>query len=100
MIDPTSATIASSGQRPNDTDSAGLDDESDVRVHTDHDADLVEQLFRDYETSFSLTAIVQVFNQCRRDLAGCPPEAMPEMLARLARCRLSAMLVAEPESAD
>jgi hypothetical protein len=93
-------TTASTGQVPTEPGSADLDDESDVRVHTDHDADLVEQLFREYETTFSLTAIVQVFNQCRRDLAGCPPAAMPELLARLARCRLSAMLASEAESTD
>jgi hypothetical protein len=75
-----------------DAPSTSSSDTTDIRVHADHDADLVEQLFREFETDFSLSAIVQVFNQCRSDLAGSPPKAMPELLARLARCRLSALL--------
>jgi hypothetical protein len=75
-----------------DTQSTTPNDTPDIRVHADHDADLVEELFREFETEFSLTAIVQVFNECRRDLAGSPPNAMPELLARLARCRLSSRI--------
>ncbi|MGX7680081.1 hypothetical protein ACSMXN_14410 [Jatrophihabitans sp. DSM 45814] len=54
-------------------------------------ADLVEQLFREYEPVLSLCGIVELVNQCRRDLAGSPATAMPELLERLARCRLSVL---------
>lgn len=54
-------------------------------------ADLVEQLFSEYESSLSLCRIVEVVNQCRHDLAGSPVTAMPELLERLARHRLSAL---------
>lgn len=52
-------------------------------------ADLVEQLFSEYESALSLCRIVEVVNQCRHDLSGSPATAMPELLERLARCRLS-----------
>ncbi len=55
----------------------------------DHYADLVEALFGDYEQVLSLCEIVTLVNQCRQDLAGSPPAAMPELIERLARCRLS-----------
>jgi hypothetical protein len=38
-----------------------------------------------------LRAIVALVNECRHDLAGTPTTAMPELLERLARCRLSAL---------
>lgn len=57
----------------------------------DYYADLVEQLFSEYESVLSLSRIVSVVNQCRHDLAGSPATAMPELLDRLARCRLSAL---------
>jgi hypothetical protein len=57
----------------------------------DHYADLIEQLFREYEAVLSLSGIVALVNQCRHDLAGSPVTAMPELLERLARCRLSTL---------
>ncbi|MDQ1717769.1 MAG: hypothetical protein QOE89_1722 [Pseudonocardiales bacterium] len=57
----------------------------------DYYADLVEQLFREYECVLPLRAIVALVSECRHDLAGTPATAMPELLERLARCRLSAL---------
>jgi hypothetical protein len=54
-------------------------------------ADLYEQLFHEYEDALSLCDIVALVNQCRRDLAGSPATAMPELLERLARCRLATL---------
>jgi hypothetical protein len=56
-----------------------------------HYADLVEQLFREYEDVLSLHGIVELVSGCRHDLAGSPPTAMPELLERLARYRLAAI---------
>ena len=71
-------------------------DSRHLRVHSEadrnaHYADLVEQLFREYESVLSLSGIVALVNQCRHELAGIPPGAMPELLERLARCRLSTL---------
>jgi hypothetical protein len=38
-----------------------------------------------------MTDIVALVNRCRHELAGSPPGAMPELLERLARCRLSTL---------
>jgi hypothetical protein len=62
----------------------------------EHYADLVEQLFREYESILSLSGIVALVNQCRHDLAGSPATAMPELLERLARWRLSVLAKANP----
>ena len=56
----------------------------------DHYADLVEQLFREFEDSLSLCRIVSVLQQCRHELSGGPELATPELLERLARHRLAA----------
>jgi hypothetical protein len=76
--------------------SAGLpwaaDDSDYGNAHGgDYYADLVEQLFREYECVLPLRSIVALVNECRHDLAGTPATAMPELLERLARCRLSAL---------
>ena len=55
----------------------------------EHYADIVERLLFEFEASLSLGDITGVVQQCRQDLAGSPPAAMPELLERLARCRLS-----------
>jgi hypothetical protein len=52
-------------------------------------ADMVERLFRDYESSHSLAEIVDVAQQARRDLSDAPPGAQPELIERLARQRLA-----------
>jgi hypothetical protein len=65
--------------------------DADRAAEVEHYADLVEQLFIEYEDVLSLTGIVGLVRQCRHDLAGSPIGAMPELLERLARCRLSTL---------
>ena len=49
---------------------------------------VVEALFRDFEDQQPLTEILTVARQCRDDLRGSPPAALPELVERLARERL------------
>lgn len=59
-------------------------------------ADLMERLFQDFETDFSLPHIEQVVETARRDLAGhChSPDAELELVFRLARQRLTDLVPA------
>ena len=50
--------------------------------------DVVERLMAEFEDRLSLPVIAQVVSGCRRDLAGTPETALPEMVERLARQRL------------
>jgi hypothetical protein len=62
-------------------------------------ADLVERLFREFEDQVTLTAIADVVRECRVQLKGSPPQALPELTERLARQRLTriaAAAAAEP----
>jgi hypothetical protein len=62
---------------------------SDTQEH--HYADVVEALLHDYEARLPLRTISDVVGQCRKDLAGSPKQAIPELLDRLARYRLSGL---------
>ncbi len=53
------------------------------------DADLIERLLDESSGDHTIEALVRIVNKGRADLAGSPPEAMPELLERLVRQRLS-----------
>jgi hypothetical protein len=74
-----------------DHESTGGADDS---AHRGYYADLMETMFGAFEQSLSLCEIVDVVDRCRSDLAGSPPGAMPELLDRLARHRLSELAAA------
>jgi len=76
---------------PEDDGEAGLTGE----YHALSYADLVERLFREFEDHFTLIAIVDVVRECRRQLQGAPPQALPELTERLARQRLTCIAVAD-----
>ncbi len=48
-----------------------------------------ERMFTEFERVHPLPVIAAVVRQGRDDLAGSPPGAMPELVERLARQRLS-----------
>jgi hypothetical protein len=52
-------------------------------------ATLTDRLHADYQPGFSHADIDRVVRQCRADLAGTPSTALPELLERLARQRLT-----------
>ncbi len=52
-------------------------------------ADVIERLFGEFEDRISLTVIVEGVRECREQLSCVPESAMPEMLERLTRQRLS-----------
>ena len=51
--------------------------------------DVTERMFTEFERVHPLPVIAAVVRQCRDDLAGSPPGALPELVERLARQRLS-----------
>ena len=51
--------------------------------------DAVERLFREFEDQYSLTEIVAVVRECRKQLCCSPQGALPELVERLARQRLT-----------
>ncbi len=51
--------------------------------------DLTERLFAEFEWRHPLPVITAVVRQCDADLSGAPPEALPELLERSARQRLT-----------
>jgi len=68
-----------------------LGDNADLPMRRDGYADLMETMFASYDHILPLAVIVEVVSRCRSDLAGSPPGALPELLDRLARHRLSAL---------
>lgn len=54
------------------------------------DLAVVDSLARDVGPGISRAELATLVRRCRADLAGSPPGAMPELLERLARQRLSA----------
>jgi hypothetical protein len=52
-------------------------------------AEITERLFAEFAPRVSLTTIGTAVRQCRRDLDGTPESALPEMVERLARQRLT-----------
>jgi hypothetical protein len=86
------------------------DSQADARLHpgarpeayepppeapTNHDgsfADMVERLFRQFETRLSLPDIVTVVRQSKEQLRGAPRGALPELTERLAGERLARMV--------
>jgi hypothetical protein len=71
-------------------------DHSSEGLHESSYADIVERLFREFELNLDLLAIEAVIARCRRDLRGSPALAMPELIERLARERLSGLLRQPP----
>lgn len=58
-------------------------------VSADSSADALERLFATYEDRHTFAVIEDVVQDCRTQLAGqTPPDALPELLERLARQRL------------
>jgi len=57
-------------------------------------ADVVERLFVEFEGRRSLPVIRAMVHECRAELSCSPETAMPELLERLARQRLSPAPVA------
>ncbi len=55
-------------------------------------ADVIERLFRQFDGVIALPVIVEVTHECRQQLSGSPVAAMPELLERLARQRLTARI--------
>lgn len=70
----------------------------DAHGHADCVADLTERLFAEFESVLPLHTIAGVVRACRRDLAGSPVGAMPELTERLARQRLSAAATGTAQS--
>jgi hypothetical protein len=51
-------------------------------------ADVTERLFAEFDAQLPLRVIAQTVRECRRDLAGAPESALPELVERSARHRL------------
>ncbi len=65
-------------------------DEGSGAMNDDSYCDVTERLFAEFEQVHPLPVIAGVVRRCRQDLDGnAPREALPEMLERLARQRLS-----------
>ncbi len=56
---------------------------------SDDVAEIIERLFAEFERHHPLPHIVTVVRQARRQLDGEPVHALPELVERLARERLS-----------
>lgn len=54
-------------------------------------ADVMEHLFREFEGQCSPIEIVAVVQECHTQLCCAPPSALPELVDRLARQRLSSL---------
>jgi hypothetical protein len=52
-------------------------------------ADVVERLFAEFGDRLTLPAIVEVVRECHEQLSSVPASALPELLERLARQRLT-----------
>lgn len=68
--------------------------ESQVPISSRSYADVVERLFVEFEGRRSLPVIRAMVHECRAELRCSPEVAMPELLERLARQRLSPAPVA------
>lgn len=58
-------------------------------MSSDSYASLTERLLADFEHRHRLSVITRVIRDCRTQLADVNPSALPELLERLARQRLS-----------
>jgi hypothetical protein len=65
-------------------------------------ADVTERLFREFEPRVPLRTIVATVRQCRRDLeaTGTPQPALPELVERLARQRLTELTAQPPTPSE
>lgn len=54
------------------------------------DTVMIDRLMADFGATSTLNSIVSVVRQCRSDLCCAPESALPELVERLARVRLSA----------
>jgi hypothetical protein len=70
-------------------------DSLNCEYHAVSYAYLVERLFREFEDHVTLTAIADVVRESLRQLQGSPPQALPELTERLARQRLTRIVVAD-----
>jgi hypothetical protein len=61
-------------------------------------ADVVERLFVVYQQQLSRTTIVMVARRCRRELDIISGPALPELLERLARQRLTTLTAPKPRT--
>ena len=52
------------------------------------DEPVVDRLLREFGPTLSESNVRELVHRCRRDLAGSPRTAMPELVERLARQRL------------
>lgn len=57
---------------------------------SDTEVDVTERLFAEFADVHELPVITAVVRQASEDLRGSPPGALPELVERLARQRLSA----------
>ena len=75
---------------------------NEVPVSVDSLADVTERLFGEFEPRLSLGTIVATVRQCHRDLegAGTPQLALPELIERLARHRLTQLATQLPTRTD
>jgi len=60
-------------------------------AHESSFADMIERLFRQFESRLPLTTIVSVVRDAREQLRGSPMTALPELTERLAIERLSTL---------
>jgi len=58
--------------------------------------DVTERMFGEFERVHPLPVIAAVVRQCREDLEGAPRGAIPELLERLARQRLTDLQPSAP----
>lgn len=65
---------------------------------TESCADVYERLFREFEAVHPLGLIAAVVRQARHDLLGSPRQAIPELLERTARQRLTDMRPTSPRA--
>jgi len=56
----------------------------------DSSADVVERLLTEFADRYALTDITDMVRECRMQLSCSPVTALPELIERLARQRLSA----------
>jgi len=59
-------------------------------------ADVTERLFLEFEPRLPLTTIVAVVRGCRHELDTAPAPALPELVERLARQRLTDLVAQCP----
>jgi len=74
----------------------------EVAVSAESLAEVTERLLGEFEPRLSLGTIVATVRECHRDLedAGTPQPALPELVERLARQRLTELATQPPTQPD